>query len=44
MNWQTYESGVFSNCKSTSLNFAALLVGIKDGSWIIKNDWGVNWG
>lgn len=44
MSWQQYNSGVFSSCKYTSLNFAALLVGIQNGNWVIKNDWGVNWG
>ena len=43
MNWQTYKEGVFDNCKQ-QLNFAATLVGIRNGDWIVKNDWGTSWG
>lgn len=43
IKWQQYTSGVLNIC-SSNLNFAALLVGIKDGNWVLKNDWGTNWG
>lgn len=42
-NWSHYSSGIFDNCRSV-LNYNALIVGIKDGNWILKNVWGVNWG
>jgi len=44
-NWSTYKSGVFSNCGTTNLNHAVLLVGYADdGSWLVKNSWGASWG
>jgi hypothetical protein len=42
-NFQFYKSGVFHNC-GTYLNLAALLVGMTDEYWILKNSWGTNWG
>jgi C1A family cysteine protease len=42
-NWNDYKSGVFSNC-GQRLNHAALLVGVINGVWKIKNEWGVSWG
>jgi len=41
--WATYSSGVFSNCHAFA-NHAALLVGIVDGAWKVKNSWGISWG
>lgn len=44
-NWSLYKSGVFSNCGSSNLNHAVLLVGYEDsGAWIVKNSWGTSWG
>jgi hypothetical protein len=50
-NWgfMFYAGGVFSGCPSYSyvaLNHAVLLVGYDDatGSWLIKNQWGTDWG
>jgi hypothetical protein len=37
-NWNDYKSGVMSNC-SQSLNHAALLVGVINQVWKIKNQW-----
>jgi cathepsin L len=42
-NWNDYKSGVMSNC-GQSLNHAALLVGVINQVWKIKNQWGVSWG
>lgn len=42
-NWSKYTSGVFNNCRK-SLDHGVLLVGIKDGNWVIKNSWGTTWG
>lgn len=44
-----YSSGVYSGCPSNSANFinhAVLLVGYDDStsSWLIKNQWGTDWG
>lgn len=42
-NWQSYRSGVFSNC-ATSIDHSVLLVGIVGGAWKIQNSWGTGWG
>jgi len=44
-NWSAYKSGVFSNCGTTNLNHAVLLVGYNDSDqWFVKNSWGTSWG
>lgn len=44
-NWSAYKSGTFSNCGTTNLNHAVLLVGYEDnGNWLVKNSWGTSWG
>ncbi|EAS00457.1 papain family cysteine protease (macronuclear) [Tetrahymena thermophila SB210] len=45
--WNSYSSGVFSNCLSDGwyVDHVVLLVGYtKEGNWIVKNSWGTNWG
>lgn len=43
-DWEYYGGGIFS-CKSTAdVNHAVLLVGYDETKWIIKNQWGTNWG
>jgi cathepsin L len=42
-NWSKYSSGVFNNC-IRNINHCVLLVGIIQGSWKVKNSWGVAWG
>lgn len=43
-NWEYYGGGTFS-CKSNAqVNHAVLLVGYDSDKWIIKNQWGTNWG
>ena len=42
-NFQFYNSGIFYNC-GTNLSLGALLVGMNDYSWNVKNSWGPNWG
>lgn len=42
-NWASYKSGVFSDC-STKMNAMALLVGVVEGNWKVKNSWGPEWG
>lgn len=49
LSWSTYSGGVLSsNCDSSSLNFAAVIVGyntnITPNYWIVKNIWGTSWG
>lgn len=41
--WQSYKSGVFNDC-TTKMNTMALLVGIVEGNWKVKNSWGPTWG
>lgn len=45
--WSGYHGGVFTGCRSTSLNHAILLVGYGNdgqGYWKIKNSWGTSFG
>lgn len=42
-NWDPYQSGIFSNC-GQSVNHGVLVVGIKNGFWLIKNSFGRFWG
>lgn len=42
-NWYKYKEGVFNDCKS-SANHGILIVGIKNGDWVVKNSWGTDWG
>jgi hypothetical protein len=44
--FQSYSSGIFNSCESTSLNHAVNLVGWDDAGqyWIMENSWGTNWG
>ena len=41
--WSRYASGVFENCDK-KLNHGVTLVGVKNGSWWVKNSWGNGWG
>jgi len=41
--WQTYASGIFSNC-GTSVNHMVLLTTYADEYWKCKNSWGTAWG
>jgi len=41
--WSSYNNGIFSNC-GTGINHFALLIGVTDTYWRIKNSWGVSWG
>ncbi|KAL4478403.1 hypothetical protein ABPG74_006638 [Tetrahymena malaccensis] len=43
-NWKYYKGGVFSDCKTYYHNHAVLLVGFQNGTWLIKNSYGTNWG
>lgn len=47
-SWQTYTSGIMTNCQSDQLDHGVLLVGMgTSGSqqyWIIKNSWSASWG
>jgi C1A family cysteine protease len=44
--FQNYNSGIFYNTSSGSVNHAIALVGWNDsgGYWILKNSWGTGWG
>jgi C1A family cysteine protease len=47
-SWQTYTSGIMTNCQSNQLDHGVLAVGLGvSGSqqyWIIKNSWASSWG
>jgi C1A family cysteine protease len=42
-NWSPYRSGVFNNC-ARNINHHVLAVGIVNGNWKLKNNWGIGWG
>ena len=42
-NWDSYQSGVFSNC-GTQLDHCVTAVGYTQDYWIIRNSWGTTWG
>ena len=43
-NWEYYGSGVFSCPSWAGVNHAVLLVGYTEEYWIVKNEWGSDWG
>jgi C1A family cysteine protease len=47
-SWQTYVSGIMTNCISSQIDHGVLVVGFDDNNsppyWIVKNSWGVSWG
>jgi len=47
-SWQTYTSGIMTNCISQQLDHGVLIVGFdtlnKPPYWIIKNSWAASWG
>jgi cathepsin F/cysteine peptidase B len=47
-SWQTYTSGIMTNCISTQVDHGVLAVGFDDNNeppyWIIKNSWAADWG
>lgn len=44
VGWDDYGSGVFRCKKGSKINHAVLLVGYTSSYWIIKNQWGEDWG
>jgi len=45
--WQTYKSGIVSNCKVSQPDHGVLIVGYGTGPkpyWIVKNSWNTKWG
>ena len=45
--WKFYTSGTFDKCPRSKFNYthACVIIGInQDGSWIIRNSWGADWG
>jgi C1A family cysteine protease len=47
-SWQTYVSGIMTNCISSQIDHGVLVVGFDDTNsppyWIVKNSWGTSWG
>ncbi len=43
-NWEYYGGGTFSCQANAEVNHAVLLVGYDSDKWIVKNQWGTNWG
>jgi len=47
-SWQTYSSGILTNCISNQIDHGVLVVGYDDTYstpyWIVKNSWGQSWG
>ena len=47
-SWQTYVSGIMTNCISSQIDHGVLIVGFDDNNnppyWIVKNSWGRSWG
>ena len=43
-DWQNYGSGVFSCSSDAEVNHAVLLIGYTEEYWMIKNQWGDQWG
>lgn len=47
-SWQTYTSGIMTNCISNKVDHGVLVIGFDDNYkipyWIIKNSWGASWG
>jgi cysteine peptidase B len=47
-SWQTYTSGIMTNCISSQVDHGVLAVGFDNANsppyWIIKNSWGATWG
>lgn len=43
-NWEYYGSGIFTCPAIAGLNHAVLLTGYTPDYWIIKNQWGSDWG
>ncbi len=44
VDWDDYGSGIFRCKKDSKINHAVLLVGYTSSYWIIKNQWGKDWG
>jgi len=48
LTWQTYSSGIMSNCFGTQLDHGVLIVGVDTMNnppyWIVKNSWASSWG
>ena len=47
-SWQTYSSGIMTNCISSQVDHGVLIVGFDNSNsppyWIIKNSWAASWG
>jgi C1A family cysteine protease len=43
-NWEYYSSGTLTCGARPTIDHAVLLIGYTSNTWIIKNQWGTDWG
>jgi C1A family cysteine protease len=43
-DWEFYKGGIMKCRSNVTVDHAVLLVGYTTDYWIVKNNWGTNWG
>lgn len=44
VGWLNYHSGIFNCASNAAIDHAVLLIGYTPDYWIVKNQWGTDWG